>query len=159
MPKIELTTSIKSTIEICFDLSTSIDLHKLSTSHTNEHAIAGTTSGLIKMNELVTWEAIHFGIRQQLTSKITAYEKPFHFRDEQVKGAFKSIKHNHYFENNGNEIIMKDVFEFESPYGVFGELFNKLILTKYLTKFLIVRNNLIKDFAESEKWKTILNEK
>jgi hypothetical protein len=54
---------------------------------------------------------------------------------------------------------MKDVFEFESPFGVFGQLFNKLILTNYLTKFLIVRNNLIKDFAESEKWKTILNEK
>ena len=159
MPKIELTTSVKSTIEICFDLATSIDLHKLSTSGTNEQAIAGTTSGLMKMNEYVTWEATHFGIRQQLTSKITAYEKPFHFRDEQVKGAFKSIKHDHYFENNGNEIIMKDVFEFESPCGIFGRLFNKLILTKYLTKFLIARNNLIKDFAESEKWKTMLDEK
>lgn len=159
MPKIELTTNIKSTVEICFDLATSIDLHKLSTSGTNEQAITGITSGLIKMNELVTWEATHFGIRQRLTSKITAYDRPFHFRDEQVKGVFKSIKHDHYFENNGNEIIMKDIFEFESPYGVFGQLLNKLILTKYLTKFLIVRNNLIKDFAESEKWKTILNEK
>lgn len=159
MPKIELTTYINSTIEICFDLATSIDLHKLSTSRTNEQAIAGTTSGLIKLNETVTWEATHFGIRQQLTSKITAYDRPFHFRDEQIKGAFKSIKHDHYFEKNGNEIIMKDVFEFESPYGIFGQLFNNLILTKYLTKFLIIRNNLIKDFAESEKWKTILNEK
>ena len=159
MPKIELTTYINSTIEICFDLATSIDLHKLSTSGTNEQAIAGTTRGLIKLNETVTWEAIHFGIRQQLTSKITAYDRPFHFRDEQIKGAFKSIKHDHYFEKNGNEIIMKDVFEFESPYGIFGQLFNNLILTKYLTKFLIIRNNLIKDFAESEKWKTILNEK
>lgn len=156
MPKIELTTYINSTIEICFDLATSIDLHKLSTSGTNEQAIAGTTSGLIKMNEYVTWEATHFGIRQQLTSKITTYNRPFHFRDEQIKGAFKCIKHDHYFKKNGNEIIMKDVFEFESPYGIFGQLFNKLILTKYLTKFLITRNNLIKDFAESEKWKTIL---
>jgi hypothetical protein len=41
MPIIELTTEIKSTIEICFDLSRSIDLHKISTAYTNEEAIAG----------------------------------------------------------------------------------------------------------------------
>ena len=103
MPKIELTTYINSTIEICFDLATSIDLHKLSTSRTNEQAIAGIARGLIKLNETVTWEATHFGIRQQLTSKITAYDRPFHFRDEQIKGAFKSIKHDHYFEKNDHE--------------------------------------------------------
>ena len=73
MPKIELTTNIKSTIEICFDLATSIDLHKLSTSGTQEQAIAGITRGLIKLNESVTWEATHFGIRQQLTSKTVSY--------------------------------------------------------------------------------------
>ena len=44
MPKIELTTEIQSTIEICFDLSRSIDLHNISTQQTNEQAIAGTTS-------------------------------------------------------------------------------------------------------------------
>ena len=48
MPKIELTTYINSSIEMCFDLSTSIDLHKLSTSDTQEQAIAGTKTGLIK---------------------------------------------------------------------------------------------------------------
>lgn len=82
MPIINLSTYIKSTIEICFDLSTSIDLHKLSTSHTNEQAVGGVTKGLIKMNDFVTWQATHFGIRQKLTSKITAYDRPFHFRDE-----------------------------------------------------------------------------
>lgn len=159
MPIIELTTYIKSNIEICFDLATSIDLHKISTIQTKEEAIAGTTKGLIKLNEFVTWQATHFGIKQKLTSKITAYERPYHFRDEQIKGIFKSIKHDHFFEQNGDEIIMKDIFEFESPGGILGRLFNKLILTKYLTKFLNDRNNLIKDFAETEKYKMILNEK
>ncbi|MBI3518289.1 MAG: SRPBCC family protein [Bacteroidetes bacterium] len=155
MPTITLSTHIKSSIDICFDLSTSIDLHKLSTAQTNEEAIAGTTTGLIKLNETVTWQATHFGIRQHLTTKITAYQKPFHFRDEQIKGVFKLMKHDHYFEQQGDEVIMKDVFEFESPFGIIGKLFNKLVLTQYMTRFLIMRNELIKKFAESDKWKMI----
>ena len=132
MPIIKLSTIIKAPINICFGLATSIDLHKISTSHTKEEAIAGKTNGLIGLNEFVTWEATHFGIKQQLTTKITAYEKPFHFRDEQVKGIFKLLKHDHFFEQIGNETVMLDSFEYESPGGIVGRVFNKLILTNYI---------------------------
>ena len=158
MPTILLSTEIKADIQICFDLSRSIDLHKLSTAKTKEEAIAGITSGLIKQGEFVTWEATHFGIRQKLTSRITAFEKPFHFRDEQEKGPFKFIKHDHYFEQNGDFVRMKDIFEFDSPFGILGKIFNQIVLTKYLTKFLVERNQLIKEFAETEKWKSLLRE-
>lgn len=84
MPTIYLETKIKSSIEICFDLSRSMDLHQISTAKTNEKAIAGKTSGLINPGEYVTWRAKHFGITQNLTSKITAFNKPFHFKDEQA---------------------------------------------------------------------------
>ena len=156
MPLIELETKIQSTIEICFDLSTSIDLHKLSTAKTNEKAIAGVTSGLIKLNDFVTWEAIHFGIKQQLKSKITQYNRPYHFRDEQQKGAFKKFTHEHNFEQVDDFVIMKDRFYYESPFGIFGTLFNKLVLTNYLKHFLEERNQMIKEYAESEKWKSII---
>src|SRR5690554_5662574 len=106
MPKIELITEINSTLEICFDLSRSIDLHKISTAQTNEQAIAGRTSGLINLNETVTWQATHFGVKQKLSSKITALERPNYFTDEQVKGIFKSIVHEHKFEKVGNMVIM-----------------------------------------------------
>ena len=156
MPKIELITSIRSTPEICFDLSRSIDLHQISTAKTNEKAIAGTITDLINLGETVTWEATHFGITQKLTSKITAFKRPFHFRDEQVKGAFSSFTHDHFFEQQNDMVIMKDIFDFISPLGIAGNIFNKLILTKYLTKFLNDRNNVIKAYAESEKWKSII---
>ena len=157
MPIIHLQTSIKSTIDICFDLSRSIDLHKLSTSQTNEEAIAGKTSGLINLNETVTWRATHFGIRQKLTTKITGLEQPFYFRDEQIKGVFKLLEHDHYFEQRDDSVIMKDVFKFETPLGPLGRLFNYFVLTKYMTRFLIIRNNLIKEFAETDKWKLVVN--
>lgn len=157
MPKIELKTEINSTIEICFDLSRSIDLHKISTAKTNEEAIEGTTSGLINLNETVTWQATHFGVRQKLTSKITAFDRPKYFRDEQLKGAFKIIYHEHIFQQIDNKVLMIDIFEFKTPFGILGNIFNKLILTNHLRKLLIDRNNVIKDYAETDKWKLVLN--
>lgn len=156
MPIIKLETLINAEIEICFDLSRSIDLHTISTSITNEIAVAGVTSGLISLNETVTWEATHFWVRQKLTSKITAFERPFYFRDEMLKGAFKYIKHDHYFEKTENGCVMKDIFDFQSPFGILGVIADKLVLTNYLNKFLEERNNVIKDFAETEKWKMLL---
>jgi ligand-binding SRPBCC domain-containing protein len=156
MPTIELETEIQSSLESCFDLSRSIDLHKISTAKTNETAVDGITSGLINLNEFVTWQATHFGIRQKLTSKITAFNRPFHFRDEQLKGAFKFFTHDHYFEMKDDKVIMKDIFTFQSPFGFVGKLFDKIILTKYMKKFLTERNNTIKQFAETGKWKTVL---
>lgn len=156
MPLIKLETEINSAIEICFDLSRSIDLHKISTAKTNETAIDGVTKGLINYDEFVTWQATHFGIRQKLTTKITAYKRPFHFCDEQIKGPFKKIKHDHYFVEKDNAVLMTDHFLFESPFKSLGRLFDRLVLTKYLTKFLIERNQIVKDFAETGKWQQLL---
>jgi len=156
MPKIVIITEINSTLETCFDLARSIDLHKISTAHTNEQAIEGRTIGLINLHETVTWQATHFGIRQKLTSKITAFDRPNYFTDEQIKGIFKSIIHEHKFEKVGDTVIMTDKFEFHSPFGLFGKLFNRLILTNYLKKLLTDRNQIIKAFAETEKWKEVL---
>jgi ligand-binding SRPBCC domain-containing protein len=157
MPSIYLETQIKSDIQICFDLSRSIDLHKISTAKTNERAVDGKTSGLIDLHEFVTWQAKHFGITQKLTSKITAFNRPFYFKDEQQKGAFKYIIHEHHFEKVGDHVIMKDIFKFRSPFGFIGKLVDKIILTDYLKKLLIERNNIIKEYAETEKWKSVLN--
>lgn len=156
MPTIYLETIIKADIKICFDLSRSIDLHQLSTAKTNEKAIAGVTSGLININETVTWEAVHFGIKQQLTSIITQFNRPFHFRDEQLKGAFKYFIHDHYFKAFEGKVLMIDRFDFSSPYGVFGNIFDKLVLTNYMRSFLLERNQVIKEFAETDKWNSLI---
>jgi ligand-binding SRPBCC domain-containing protein len=157
MPSIHLTTKIEAKIQICFDLSASVDLHTISTSKTKEKAIDGVTAGIVKLNDSITWEATHLGIRQQLTSKITQFEEPKHFRDEQIKGPFKFMKHDHYFEECEGITMMTDHFQFSSPYGVIGKIVDALVLKRYLRRFLIVRNSVIKDYAESERWKLILS--
>jgi len=158
MPRIEIRTEIKSKKEIVFDLSRSIDLHKISTEQTNEEAIAGKTSGLIEMNESVTWRAKHFGVYQKLTSKITEFDKPNYFVDEMQKGAFKEFKHEHHFVELNGGTLMTDIFNYKSPLGVLGKLADKIFLEKYMTELLTERNRVVKEFAESEKWKELLNE-
>lgn len=153
MPVIKLSTIINAPIERCFNLSLSIDLHADSTTGTNEKPIAGVTSGIIKQGETVTWEAKHFGIKQHLTTLITKVDFPHSFEDKMLKGAFKSFYHTHLFEKDGDKTIMRDIFDFESPFGIIGQIFNKVILTNYMTKFLIERNTIIKKVAESDEWK------
>jgi len=157
MPTLKLKTIINADIQIVFDLSRSIDLHKISTEHTNEEAIAGKTSGLIELGEQVTWRAKHFGVYQNLTSKITNYKNPIYFTDEMVSGAFNSFKHEHHFEYINDQTIMTDYFEYVSPFGIFGKFVDFLFLKKYMITLLDKRNQTIKEFAESEKWKTVLN--
>lgn len=156
MPSIDLMTEIHAPIDRCFDLARSIDLHQMSTAGTAEKAIAGITSGLIGKDEQVTWKATHFGVTQKLTSKITAYEYPFHFRDEMLEGPFRMIRHDHRFEKEGDKTLMRDNFVFESPGGFLGKWFNKIILESYLRNLLIKRNKVIKEVAEGEQWRTIL---
>ena len=158
MPTIELKTKINAPIERCFLLSLSVDLHQLSTKETNERAIGGVTTGLMKLNDVVTWRAKHFGIYQNMTSKIAAYDAPNYFVSEMVKGAFKKLHHQHIFEWTGTETTMTDIFYFKAPLGILGELFSKYILVNYMKRFLIKRNETIKEVAETTKWKSVLND-
>jgi ligand-binding SRPBCC domain-containing protein len=156
MPEICETTIINAPIERCFDLARSIEFHEFTTAGTNEKAIAGFTKGLIGKGDRVTWKAKHFGITQTLTSEISRCERPYLFEDKMLKGAFKSISHLHTFESLNGQTIMKDEFVFESPFGIFGKLFNRLVLTRYMTRFIRQRNKLLKRAAETEEWKKFL---
>jgi ligand-binding SRPBCC domain-containing protein len=157
MPKIELSLHVNAPKEICFDLSRSIELHQASTGNTKERAIAGTTSGLIGMGETVTWRAKHFGIYQELTSRISAFYYPHSFTDTMVKGIFKTIEHQHIFKDEGSGTLMQDVFYFEAPFGILGRFACFLFLTKYLKKFILERNNFIKLMAEGEGWRDYID--
>ena len=125
MPKIVHKQIINAPKEICFDLARNVDVHTKTTSHTNEIAVGGVTEGLLEEDDTVTWEATHFWIRQSLTAKIVSMERPNQFKDTMVKGAFHSFTHTHEFIENGNGTIMKDIFEYKSPFGIIGQLADK----------------------------------
>jgi ligand-binding SRPBCC domain-containing protein len=151
MPRIETGMVISAPIERVFDLSRSIDVHQKSQSAHQETAIAGKTSGLIEQGEDVTWEAVHFGVRQRLTSRIVSMTRPTHFRDCMVAGAFRRFDHDHFFDEIPlGGTLVRDVFDYEAPLGVLGRLADRLFLERYMRGLLEARNQVIKRLAETD---------
>jgi len=150
MTKITIQTKIKASIETVFNLSRNIDIHLLSTSQTNEKAVAGKTSGLIELNDTVTWKGKHFGIYLKHSSKITEMEFPNYFVDIMEKGHFKSFRHEHYFEEKNGFTTMKDVLIYETSFWIFGRFIDFILLEKHMRNFLLERNAILKNIAENQ---------
>lgn len=148
MTTIELNTLIKAPLQKVFDLSRDIGFHMQSASQTNEKAIAGVTSGLINKDETVTWRGKHFGFYLKHTSKIIKMNAPYSFTDIMIEGHFVYFCHDHFFEEKGGHIIMKDILRYKTPFGIFGRVFNAVLLKNHLRTFLEKRNQAIKISAE-----------
>tara|TARA_R110000868_G_scaffold411617_1_gene706152 strand:- start:235818 stop:236321 length:504 start_codon:yes stop_codon:yes gene_type:complete len=152
MVEISLTTFINAPQKRVFDLARSIDAHTASTSKTKERAVDGVTAGLIGSGETVTWEARHLGIRQRLKVRVTEYKRPIMFTDEMVFGAFKSMKHTHRFNPIEGGTEMTDELFFEAPLGILGIIIEQVLLGWYMKRFLVERNRVLKELAESDQW-------
>jgi ligand-binding SRPBCC domain-containing protein len=153
VPRIDLSTFIAAPRERCFDLARSVDLHVRSASSTGERAVQGRTSGLLALGDEITWRARHFGVWQTLTGHISAYDRPRYFQDTMLRGAFKSLTHDHFFDVADGGTIMRDVFVYTAPRGLLGRIAERLFLTAYMRRFLKARNREVKSVAESDEWR------
>jgi ligand-binding SRPBCC domain-containing protein len=152
-------TVIRAPIERCFDLARSVEVHLAGNIHFGEAALAtgGVTRGLIGLGQRVTWRARHFGVRQELTSEITAMARPAYFQDTMIRGAFRSMSHDHFFRSlSRDETEMRDVFRFAAPLGVLGRLAERAVLRRYMQALLGERNAVIRKIAESPEWREYL---
>jgi ligand-binding SRPBCC domain-containing protein len=157
MPTVFLETVINAPIELVFDLARDIDLHVATTGNTKEKAIAGRMCGPVEQGDTVTFEAVHFGIKQRLSSRIMVVERPIYFADEMVSGAFKSLYHEHHFKAlDENRTLMTDKMRFETPFGVLGHIANRIVLRRYMAHFLELRNANLRELIESGKWREIV---
>ena len=157
MPSIHLTTFIAAPADRVFNLSRSIELHKKSMEHTGEQAIAGTVGGLIGPNETVTWRARHLGKTRVMKIMISSMQANKSFTDEMVSGDLKNLKHEHHFMPVKNGTLMIDLFSFETPWGWLGRTLDFIFLKRYFRKMLEQRNHAIKEYAEGDKWKFLLD--
>jgi ligand-binding SRPBCC domain-containing protein len=160
MVTLEEITLIEAPLERCFDLSRSVEVHVAGNVHFGEQAVAlkGVTTGLIELGEQVTWRARHLGIRQNLTSAITAMDRPLYFQDTMLHGAFHSMQHDHFFRTlSSGQTEMKDIFRFVAPVLLIGRIVELLFLRSYMQALLRERNAVVKQIAESEEWPVYLS--
>lgn len=148
MPLIRLSTFVRATPAVCFDLARSIDLHAQAPGPLRHRAVGGVTRGLIGLGEEVSWEASLLGVKLYMTSKIVAFDRPREFTDEMQRGPFARWRHAHRFEPSGEGTLMHDAAEFASPLGPLGRVADALAVKSFMRRLLVAQNRFIADAAE-----------
>ncbi len=148
MPVITLATEIHAPIERCFDLCRNLEVHTQTVPHTQERLVGDKTTGLAELGDVLVFEAVHLGVRQRLSSKITEVERPVLFADIALSGAFQSLRHEHRFTAGAGGTLMRDRLEWTPPLGVLGHLADALFLKRYMLRFLATRNRNLKTIIE-----------
>jgi ligand-binding SRPBCC domain-containing protein len=148
---IELTTVIRAPLEQVFDICVDVDVHSASMAGSSERVVAGVASGRMALGESVTWSARHFGVRWRMTSRITAYDRPRRFVDEQVAGPFRHWHHEHTFswDATAKATVMRDVIQFVVPLGALGRLVDAILLERYMRRLIEKRNGHLARLLES----------
>jgi ligand-binding SRPBCC domain-containing protein len=126
-----------------------VSAHLSSTEQTRERVISPVASDLLGPGDVITWEATHLGLLQRLTSKITHFDPPRSFEDEQIAGPFKSFWHRHEFADKGGTTVMTDLVRYRAPFGPVGSFAELVLLDRYLRAFLQRRAAQLRVLAES----------
>ena len=116
---------------------------------TRERVVTSIASDLLGPGAVVTWEATHFGARMRLMSKITQFDAPRSFEDEQIAGPFQSFWHRHEFNSQNGVTVMTDLVRYRSPFGVIGTLAERVFLDSYVRALLERRAAHLRLLAES----------
>ena len=153
MYTLRVITVVRAPLERCFDLARSVDAHVHSAGRSGERAVDGRTSGLLGLGDRITFEGRHFGVRQRLTSRVTAFERPAFFQDRMERGAFSALEHDHLFTTEADQTVMTDVVRFVAPLGPLGWAAERLFVAGHLRRFLVERGTLLKRWAESDEWR------
>ncbi len=141
MQHFEITTVLAASPKRAFDICLDVDEHTRSMAGSSEQTVGGRTQGVLALGESVTFQARHFGLTWRLTARITSWDPPWHFVDEQETGPFKRWRHAHHFESDGTGgTVMTDIIDFASPLGVLGRLADTTVLGWYMPKLISSRN-------------------
>ena len=156
MNKLEFNTHIKAPIWQCFDLARSIDFHKISVGPMKEETVAGCTTGLIGHNQRSLIQSKLWGFYFSTELKLVSFNPPFTLSYEIMDSHFHSIIHDYYLYDISEETVMINHFYYKVKWGLFGELLNFFLLERIISKTISKRNEMLREFAETEKWRTVL---
>lgn len=136
---------IGATADAVFDLELDVEAHAASLPGTGETTTTSTGRSILGLGDEVTFRARHFGIWWIMTTKVTVYERPHRFVDEQVRGPFRSLRHEHVFEaHDSTSTRMTDRMSAVLPLGPLGRAAARVMLTPYMGRLLHRRASNIK---------------
>lgn len=149
MATVRVETWIEASPEVCFDLARDVDAHARTLAETGETVTERPPHRLLEKGDVVTFRGRHFGIWFRHRAQITALERPRHFCDEMLSGAFRRFVHDHDFTPTDEGTQMTDTVSFRAPGGPIGWLVDRWILVPYLARVLRERGAALKREAEA----------
>ena len=153
---IHLTTFIKAPAKLVFDLSRNATVFRKALEGRSEKLTANATGILLNVSDTMTLSAKHLGKTRMTTLRITEMDDALKFVEEQVKGDLKSFRHEHHFKEVDNGSLLIDMVYMEEPRDAIGGLIGRMFMKGYFEKMLHKRNEVIRQYAESDKWRTVM---
>lgn len=141
--RVEVVTIVPAAPQVAFDLELDVDVHAASIPGSAETAVTGHGRRRLREGDDVTFTARHLGRTWVLTSRVTACDPPSRFVDEQVRGPFRTMHHEHRFEPVPQGTRMVDEFSFSLPGGVPGAAVARWVGAPYLRRLLVARGRHI----------------
>ncbi len=87
-----------------------------------------------------------FGIKTNWVTEITHVEDNKYFVDEQRIGPYAMWHHQHHIAPLGDKTVMKDIISYQPPFGILGNLINRLFIRKKLQQIFYYRAKVISKF-------------
>ena len=157
MPVIHITTFVSAPNSRVFDLSRNTRLYKQAFPDGKESFHSAATGNLLERGETVTIHSKRLSKLRTLTLRVTEFDRNQSYVEEQVKGDLLSYRHQHHFRQVDNGTVMIDLIDFDFPRDSFGKFFGRFYMKSILEKYIMARISLVKQYAESEKWKVVLS--
>jgi len=98
----------------------------------------------MKAGTLIDYKINLKGIPMKWKTKISVWEPPYRFVDEQLKGPYVKWIHEHKFEAVGNKTKMTDTVEYLSPGWILEPLVNMIFVEKEVRKIFSYRELKLK---------------
>jgi len=91
------------------------------------------------------------GIPLKWVSQISSVNAPYMFVDEQLKGPYAYWHHEHTFEEKNGQVLMIDKVTYSVPFGIFGQLANRLIVKSKLDEIFDYRTKIILEIFRKDE--------
>lgn len=83
-------------------------------------------------------------------TEIVKVNKGKNFTDRQLKGPYKIWEHTHTFKQVNDGVRMQDVIRYELPFGVIGDIAQRLLVKNKIENIFIYRKNSLEQMFRNE---------
>jgi ligand-binding SRPBCC domain-containing protein len=85
------------------------------------------------------------GIPQRWTSRISVWDPPQRFVDEQLRGPYRDWHHLHEFREVAGGTEIRDEVTYELPFGALGRIAHRLIVRRQLESIFDHRERVVRE--------------